>query len=519
MGQALLRRTTVVGGMTLISRVLGFVRDVVLAAIFGADGQLDAFLVAFKLPNFLRRLFAEGAFSQAFVPVLASYRAQVSSEADSARAMAKLRAFIAAVMGNLSMVLVLIVVLAEWWSPGLITIFAPGFRQDPARLHLASQLLRITFPYIVLISLTAMSGAIMNSYQRFAIPAFTPVLLNVALIMAAVWWAPHSAHPIHTLAWAVIIGGVLQLILQVLALMRLRLCVWPTINWRHPGVRRVLRLMLPIFFGASVTQISLLIDNVFASFLPAGSISWLYYSDRFTYLPLGVIGVALSTVVLPHLSLQHAKKNELQYAHTVQWALRWVWFLGLPAALGLFLLAQPILITCLWRGAFSWHDMQMTSHSLMAFSLGLPAFMMIKILSSAFYAQHEVKTPVRVAMVALCVNVVFNFLLIRVLAHVGLALATTVAAWVNVMGLWWFLRKRLAVLPTLFVFVARLCVAAAAAAVALWWLSPVIVRWRQASLFWRVWHLVGLMAVAVLVYGLVLWLLGCRLRHFSDKQA
>lgn len=509
----LLRSMGTVAGATLVSRLLGFIRDIVLAQVFGATGSLDAFLIAFKIPNFLRRMFAEGAFAQAFVPVLTGAHAKGDARQTTE--------FINKVAGNLACVLLLLVIVAEIISPLLISLFAPGYHNDPTRHQLATHMLRITFPYIFLIALTAMAGAIMNSLHRFALPAFTPILLNLAFIAAALFWAPHVAQPIYVLAWAVMIGGVCQLAIQLPALARLGYLPRPQLDWRHSGVRLVLRKMLPICFGASVAQLGLLLDNVFASFLPAGSISWLYYADRFTYLPLGVIGVALSTVVLPSLSRQHAEKSDARFQKTLAWALRWVWVIGLPAAVALFLLSGPILATCLYRGAFSVNDLTKTAAALHVFALGLPAFMLIKILSSAFYARGQVKKPVKIAVFALGVNVVFNFLLIHSLRHVGLALATAIAAWCNAILLAIMLRGELKKIAATRVFLnwflcSRVLLVNLLMVAGLWYFVPAISVWLHWSFGRRILVLVAIVAAVKILYTTLLLLLGVRWRMLRE---
>lgn len=420
--------------LTMLSRLLGFVRDVVFAQLFGAGPAFDAFVIAFKIPNFLRRLFAEGAFSQAFLPVLSDYRVNQSHQ--------NVRALIAHVSANLAAIAALVVLLVQLIAPLVVLLFAPGFHQDPVRFALTTRMLHITFPYLLLITLVALAGAVLNTYHRFSVPALAPLMLNISLIGVALGWAPHASEPIVVLSFGVLIGGVLQLLIQLPSLSRLNCLVWPRMNWHHPGVHRILKLMVPALFGVSVAQIGLLIDNFFASFLPSGSISWLYYSDRLTYLPLGVIGVALSTVVMPHLSRHRAQKKEQLYQDTLDWALRMVMTIGLPASVGLGFLSGPLLVTLIYRGAFGVHDVRMTQHSLIAFSIGLLAFMLIKILASAFYAREEIRLPVKIAAIALLCNIVLNLALVGPLLHAGLALATALSSWVNALLLLFFLRKK-----------------------------------------------------------------------------
>jgi putative peptidoglycan lipid II flippase len=419
--------------MTLISRILGFARDVIIARVFGASVAADAFFVAFKIPNLFRRLFAEGAFSQAFVPVLAEYK-ETEDHATVAR-------LIYATGGSLGLALIAVVAIGVIAAPVLIIVFAPGFLRHADKLALGAALLRLTFPYLMFVSLTALAGAILNTYGRFAIPAITPALLNVALISAALWLAPKLGEPIMALAYGVLIGGVLQLGLQLWPMLRLGFPPRPTINWRHPGVQKILRLMLPAMFGVSVAQINLMLDTLIASFLRTGSISWLYYSDRLVEFPLGVFGIALGTVILPSLSERHAQGESGVFSDTLDWAMRWVLVIAVPATAGLVVLAGPMLSTLFQYGAMTVFDVNMASLSLMAYSAGLTAFIFIKILAPGYYARQDTRTPVRIGVIAMLSNMVLNLILVVPLAHAGLALATSLAAYLNAALLLRGLRK------------------------------------------------------------------------------
>lgn len=502
------RSTATVATMTMLSRLFGFVRDVVLATVFGAGGTFDAFVVAFKLPNFLRRLFAEGAFAQAFVPVLSEYRAKNSQE--------ETRRFMDHIAGTLGLALLVVVALGEILAPFIILIFAPGFTRDPTQYQLATHMLHITFPYILLIALVAFAGATLNTYNRFAIPAFTPVLLNLALILCAWLWAPHTAEPIYTLAWGVLLGGVIQLLFQFPFLRQLKLFPRPRPSWRDSGVRRVLKLMIPALFGVSVAQIGLLMDNFFASFLQPGSISWLYYSDRLIYLPQGVIGVALATVVLPTLSRNHALQDNHRYAKTLDWALRLALLVGLPAAVGLFVLAVPILSTLIHHGAFNNFDVIMSARSLRAFAFGLPAFMLIKILASAFYSRQNIKTPVKIAAIAMAVNLVLILALILPLQHAGLALATSLASIVNATLLLIMLGRHIGYRPQpgLSFILIRLLAANVLMAAIAYWLAGANTAWLNWGIWTRAWHLTLVITLSGLAYFICLLLLGLRKSHF-----
>lgn len=427
----LLRSSGVVSSMTMISRVLGLLRDVVFARVIGADAMADAFFVAFKIPNFFRRLFAEGAFSQAFVPVLAEYR-----EAGSQAAVKALLDKVAGALGSSLIALTVVVVIA---SPLVTGLFAFGFWLDyPDKFDAASSLLRITFPYLMLISLTGLAGAILNSYDRFAVPAFTPVLLNLSMIVAALVVSPWFDAPVYALAWGVLVAGVLQLLFQLPFLARINMVPRPVVDWRDEGVSKILRLMAPAIFGVSVSQINLLLDTMIASFLPTGSISWLYYSDRLSELPLGVFGVAIATVILPSLSRQHAAETLEKFNSTMDWALRLILLIAIPAALALVILARPILLTLFYYGeVITSRDIAMATLSLRAYAIGLVAFMLIKVLAPGYYARQDIKTPVRIGVIALVTNMGLNIALAVPLhiywgvGHVGLALATSLSAILN----------------------------------------------------------------------------------------
>ena len=414
----------IVSGMTLLSRISGLVRDMVLSYFFGAQTVADAFFVAFRIPNFFRRLFAEGAFNQAFVPVLARYRAGGIDE---------LRAFVAVVEGNLSLALIPVVALGVLFAPALVMVFAPGFWGDDVRFEMASNMLRVTFPYLGFISLTAFAGAVLNSHNRYAIPAITPILLNLSLIGSVLFAADLFATPVYALAWGVLFAGVVQLAFQGPGLMRLGLLIAPRVSRTHPGARQVGRLLVPAVFAASVSQINALIDTILASFLIPGSISWLYYSDRLLELPVGLVAVALGTVLLPNLSRLDTAGARKRFADTLDWGMRMGILLGLPAAVALYGLATPLVATIFLRGALTPLDAAMASLSLQAFAAGVPALVMVKVLAPAYFARQDTATPFRFGVVAVTTNIVLNLALFFWMGHVGLALATSAAAWVNAM--------------------------------------------------------------------------------------
>lgn len=506
MSKKLLKSTAVFGSMTFLSRILGLVREVVFATTFGATANMDAFLVAFKIPNFMRRLFAEGAFSQAFVPVLSEVKTQKDKAA--------VKELIAHVAGLLGLVVFIVSIFGMLASGLFVFIFAPGFWDQPDKFHISESMLRIMFPYLFFISLTALSGGVMNTYSRFAAPAFTPVLLNVVLIAMTYFAAPYFSHPVMAVAYGVLIAGVIQLLFQLPFLYRLGLLTWPKIKLADPGVRKILKLMLPALFGASVVQIGLLIDTIFASFLQTGSVSWLYYSDRLMQFPLGVFGVGLATVVLPHLSQKHAAGDKAGFSSSLDWAMRLVILLAVPSAVGLCVLAMPIISTIYQYGHFDAIDAQKARWSLMAFSSGLLFFIWVKVLVSSFYAKQDMKTPVKVACAALLCNIVLNFILIWPLAYVGIALSTAIASVVNTVTLFIILRRRGVYQshsnwPHI---IFSVVLASIVMGICLWCLQGD--AWFHMHLLSRVGHLAYLLIVGMASYAVMLLILGIRRRHF-----
>lgn len=502
----------------MISRVFGYVRDVVIAVLFGASGSTDAFFVAFRIPNFLRRLFAEGAFSQAFVPVFSEYRQQRSAQ--------ELQDLVDHVTGTLLLALGVTTAAGILAAPAVITLFAPGFLEQPERFEFASQMLRITFPYLLFISLTALAGGILNSLGRFAVPAFTPVLLNVSLILSALWLAPLFDEPVQALAWGVFIAGASQLLFQIPFLWRLRILPRPRLSRRHEGVRRIMKLMLPALFGTSIVQINLLVDTLIASFLAAGSISWLYFSDRFVELPLALFGVAIATVILPRLSQHHARQSLDAFNRTLDASLRLSLLVTLPALVGLVILAGPILVTLIQYRAFSLEDTQMARLSLMAYAMGLPAFVLIKVLAPGYYSRLDTSTPVKIGVIAMLANMLLNLALVVpwVLAdvpgpHAGLALATSLSAYLNAGLLFVGLRRQgfLEPLPGWGRLASQTAVALLVMAVCLLLLTPELDRWDT----WRAWQravgLTGVIATGAGAYVLALAAQGLTPRRLANR--
>lgn len=506
--KGILRSSATVASMTMLSRLMGLVRDVVIARYIGANANADAFFVAFKIPNFLRRLFAEGAFAQAFVPVLSEYRARGSVTA--------VRNLIDRIAGCLGMTLVLLTAVVVVAAPVFTAIFGPGFYfTDPEKFWLTSDLLKITFPYILLISLTGFAGSILNSYDRFAVPAFTPVLLNICLIIAAVAVSPLLAEPVLALAWGVLIAGVVQLCFQIPFLYRLGLLPHPKVDWGDEAVRKVLRLMAPAIFGVSVSQVNLLLDTVLASFLPNGSISWLYYSDRLTELPLGVFGVGIATVILPHLS-RHFTTGTRQFSQTLDWALRMILLIGLPSALALVVIADQVLYALFQYGETTPAAMDMAALSLRAYALGLTAFMLIKVLASGYFSRQDTKTPVKIGVITMGLNMVMNILFVVPLhflwqvGHAGLALATSFAAIINAGMLYRGLRRQQVYQPSsewrlFFVQIgfANFAMLVVLTAIVIYLPQPVQLSWFERSLSVAILCLAGSVtyAIALLASG------------------
>ncbi len=498
----------------MMSRVAGMIRDMVFLDMFGANAMMDAFLVAFRIPNFFRRLFAEGAFAQAFVPVLAEYRVQ--------RGEVAVKELINKVASALSLVLGGLALFAMLGSPWIIRLFAPGYLHDPVRYSLASSMLRLTFPYLPLISLTALSGAILNSYERFWVAGFTPVLLNLSMIAAAVWLCPHLQIPVTGLAWGVLCAGVIQLLFQIPFLMQIRLLPHWHLDWQDAGVRRILRLMIPALFGVSVSQINLLLDTILATFLPAGSVSWLYTAERLTELPLGLIGIAVATVILPSLSHRHAEDNAQGFAATLDWALRVVVMVGVPASLAMLVLAQPLLATLFLHGQFQPVAVHKSAQALQALSGGILAFMLIKVLAPGFYSRQDTRSPVRIGILAMVANMVFNLLLVWHFKHVGLALASTLSGFLNASLLYMGLRKK-----QVYRFQGhwRLLLLRFAAGNVAMVSFLILILQHIGDDFWLRpgWHLklpvlLGLIMVGVFIYFAVLIMLGLRPWHLAHEH-
>jgi putative peptidoglycan lipid II flippase len=513
---AIFKSTGLVGALTLLSRVTGLFREMVYAQVFGASALMDAFLVAIKIPNFLRRLFAEGAFSQGFVPVITEYRHKRSHEAT--------RELVSGVAGTLGAVLFGVSVVGVIAAPVLVFIFAPGFTGTEGKFEQAAQMLRLTFPYIFFVSLTALFGGVLNSYGRFAIPAFTSTLMNLVMIVVTAWLAAGSANPGLVMAAGIFVAGALQTLVQLPSVAKLGLLSWPTWRPALEGVRRIGRLMLPGVLGSSISQVSLLLDSLIASFLVDGSIAWLYFADRLMEFPLGVFSIALATVILPGLSAHHAKASKEQFSATLDWALRLTLLLTMPAAVGMLVFAGPITATIFGRGQFSLHDVQMTSYALMTYSFGMLFMSLVKVLAPGFFARQDTGTPVRAGMISLGVNVALNLAIVLPAAHAGfnaphalLAISTSLAAGLNTVLLLRGLRKAGVYTPAAGwpALMGRIVVASAVMAGALLWLGGDLDGWMAAGAMARVGRCALCIGGAAALYFGVLYALGLRYRHVS----
>ena len=493
--------------MTFISRILGLIRDFIIARLFGANELTDAFLVAFRIPNFFRRLFAEGAFSQAFLPILAETKANEND--------IEVQLVINHIATRLLSVLMIITLIAVVVAPLVIFIFAWGFyfKADSSQFNLASDMLRITFPYLLLISLTALSGSILNTYDNFTVPAFTPVLLNISLILSAIYLSQSLDNPIMALAWGVLIGGILQLAFQIPFLRKIKKL--PKLQFgHHKAIDTLKKRMLPALFGVSVSQINLLVDTMIASTLIAGSVSWLYYSDRLLELPLALIGIALATVALAKLSNYHALKDTKNFVKTINRALLIALILGFPACLGLILYSKELIITLFQYGEFSLDSAIKTSYSLQAYGSGLMAFIAIKIFAPVFLSRGDTKTPVKAGIVAMVSNIVLNLILVQFYGHVGLAAATSLSALLNASILYFYLIKQ-----SIFKFDAafykmltKVILAVVVMSSYIMFFDTNIEAYFDSSIFDRCWLLFNSIAISASIYFLSLFVFGVRFK-------
>jgi putative peptidoglycan lipid II flippase len=527
----LLRSLASFTGGTFISRLLGLLREIVVNTTFGANAATDAFWVAFRIPNFLRRLFAEGSFSTAFVPVLTEAKEKGTQE--------DLRLMIARVSGTLGAVLLIVTALGVFFAPQVTSLFAMGAHDEPAKFQLTSDLLRITFPFLLFISLTAMAGGVLNTFHRFAIPAVTPVIMNICMILAALYWAPHFQVPITALAWSILISGVLQLAVQLPVLAKLQLLAWPRWGWGSPEVKKTVKLMVPTLFGSSIMQVNLLLDTLIASFLITGSQTWLSQSDRLLEFPLGMFGVALGTVILPSLSRHHVATDTQGFNKALDWGLRTALLLSVPAMLGLLLLSKPLLVSLYQHGNFTGNDSQMAALSLSTLSLGLPAYVLVKVVLPAFYARQDTTTPVKIGLVAVVMNMVFNLIFVALLfylwhtpadmqdgwfaalskipgLHAALGLASSLSSYLNVWLLWRAF-KRAGIYQAQAGWgrhwsrLSLSCVAMVIVILACLFYIHSIGDWASLGAFARIVALIGVITAGAASYGAVLYATGYRL--------
>ena len=518
LSKRLLKSGMIVSAMTMISRILGLVRDMVIANMAGAGLAADVYLFANRIPNFFRRLFGEGAFAQAFVPVLTEVKEKHGDD--------EVRILFAKVAGTLGGIVTVVVAFGVLGSSLVAAIF--GFdwfwqwytgEGDEGKFELFSTMLKITFPYLWFITLVALSGAVLNTYNRFAVAAFTPVFLNIAIIACALWLSPYFAVPEIALAVGVFVGGLVQFVFQLPYLARLGLLVRPRWGWHDEHVKRIRTLMLPAMFGVSVSQINLLLDTVIASFLVTGSVSWLYYADRLIEFPLGLFGIGIATVILPALSAQHTNNKPQQFAATMDWGVRFIGFFGVAALAGLMMLAGPIITVLFYHGEFKQADVLQVSYALMAYCCGLLSFMMIKVLAPGFYSRQDIKTPVRIGIIAMVANMVFNLMLVPFLGYIGLALATAMSASLNVVLLYHGLNQQgiYQFTTDTYWFFGKLVAAAVLMALVLWYMTPDIALWFDFSLGQKLMWLGACIAAGVMSYVGGLWLLGVRVSDLKSS--
>lgn len=509
----LLKALATISSLTLVSRILAFIRDVLIARIFGAGAATDAFFVAFKLPNLLRRLFAEGAFSQAFVPIFGEYK--------NRRGHDETKLLVDHVTTLLALILFVVTLIGIIAAPVLVFISAPGFVKDAEKFDLTVRLLRITSPYIFFISLVAVAAAILNTYNKYWVPAFAPILLNLCFISGALWFAPYFDPPVLVLAWAVFVAGIVQLLFQLPFLKKIGMLPRFRFNLKDEGMWRVVRQMGPAVFGVSIAQISLILNTIFASFLVAGSVSWLYYADRLMEFPTGILGVALGTILLPSLSKLHANNNTAEYSKLLDWGLRLTFLLALPAALALGMIAVPLLATFFQHGQFTVHDVLMSRNALVGYSVGLIGLILVKILAPGFYAKQDIRTPVKIGIATLLATQLMNLAFIGWIQHAGLALSIGLGACFNSAILFYFLRKRGIYQPEpgWARFFSKLLLALLALALTLWFGMGAEQHWLNTHGWARIAHLTGLVAGGAVAYFVALFVLGFRPRDFYKRGA
>lgn len=509
--------------MTLVSRVLGLVRDMVTANILGAGLAADVFFFANKIPSFFRKLFAEGAFAQAFVPVLSEYHTKDEQEGISVKE-GETRKLIAQVSGTLGVIITLVTLFGMIASPLFVILFSPGWFVDwlndgpkAEQFELASSLLKITFPYLWFVSFTALAGSILNTFGKFAVSSFTPVLLNVCIIACSIYLSPFFENPAFALAWGVFIGGLAQFLFQIPFLIKAGVFVKPQWAWHAKGVKKIRQLILPALFGVSVTQINLLLDTVIASILVTGSISFLYYANRLLEFPLGLFGIGIATVILPSLAKLHTKKNNREFSDTITWGLKIVSLFGWPALAGLMVLAQPIILILFMRGEFSQDMVLQVSYALFAYLSGLISFMFIKIFAPAYYARQDTKTPVKIGIKAMVANMIFNLMLAPFFGYVGLAMATAMSATLNALMLYHGLKSNniYVLSKSTWWFFTRLIFSAGVMAFVVYRLSPAFDIWLTMTTAMQIQQLLICISLGMLSYFISIAALGIRIKDFN----
>ena len=512
----LLKSTAAFGSMTVLSRFTGLIRDIVFAQLVGSTFVADAFFVAFRIPNFFRRIFGEGAFSAAFVPVYTQQRAGSQPS--------EVQGFLDLVTGRLTLALVILSAVGVIFAPLVISVLAPGFRAEADKFQLTVDCLRITFPYVLFVCLVALSAGILNTHGRFAAPAATPILLNISLIASALWLTGVTGNAAIALSIGVLGAGVVQLLFQLPFLVRNRTVPRPRLTRKdqgeaEKGAKEVYRLMLPAIFGASVAQVNLIVNTFIASFLVTGSVSWLYYSDRLMEFPLGVFGVALGSVILPRLSEEHVQTAQGEFSRLLDWGMRWCLLIAIPSTVGLSVLSDEIVGALFYHGAFTEHDVVMSARALVAFSIGLAALIAVRVLSPGFFARNDTKTPVRAGAIAMVVNGILAVVFALNWQHVGLAAAISVAAYVNA-GLlfYWLVRDRVYAPGKGWLwFICQVSTASLIMGLALWWLTPGLDIWLEYSVAERVFRLLGIVVAGAIVYVASGMAVGLRIHQLMKR--
>lgn len=509
----LLKSLISVGMMTLMSRILGFVRDVLIASIFGASIFTDAFFISFKIPNLLRRIFSDGAFAQSFIPVLMEYKNNKNHK--------YVQDFVSSLSSFMIFFLFIITILGMFFSQFIISISAPGFEKLPEKLILSANLLTIMFPYIFLISLSSLFSSILNSWNYFSIPAFSPIFLNISIIIFSIFFSSFFHPRILSLAWAVIIGGLIQFFYQIPFLYKINMLVIPNFHWNNIGLLRIVRKMGTAILGISANQISLIMNTIFSSLLNAGSISWIYYADRLIEFPVGILGVSLSTILFSSLTKNYKNGIKSEYKKLLNWGFRISIILSLPSAVIIFLLAKPIIIVLFQYGKFTDFDVLMTENALKLYSFGLVSFILVKILASAFYAREEVNIPMKISLLTLLLTQLMNPLLIFYFQHAGLALSISISGWINFLLLYWKLyrRKIICFKYSELIFIVHVILSTLVMIIILFFILHMMPMWNIGSFLNKVVRLFCVLLISGITYLFMLNVLGVRLLGFTYKNS